>query len=79
MPSYLLSVLEYNIHQPDFPHLPQSDFALKYWQRFTDDGKKGMKEAGTSNVSHVSRKPLQCIAATTPVTGHVVEVKFSSV
>ena len=27
-----------------------------------------MKEADTSNINHVSRKPLQCIAATTPVT-----------
>ena len=31
--SYLLSVLEYNIYQAeyqaDFPHIPQSDFALK--------------------------------------------------
>ena len=30
-----LNVLEYNIHQPeyqtDFPHFPQSHFALKYW------------------------------------------------
>ena len=35
-----------------------------------------MKEAGTSNVCHVSRKPLQCIAAATLLTGHVVEVTF---
>ena len=35
-----------------------------------------MKEAGTLNISHVSRKPLQCIAATTPVTGHIIEVTF---
>ena len=33
-----------------------------------------MKEAVTSKVRHVSRKPLQCIAATTPLAGHVVEV-----
>ena len=37
-----------------------------------------MKEVGTSNISHVSRKPLQCIAATTPVTGHVVEITFET-
>ena len=33
-----------------------------------------MKDAGSSNVSHVSRKLLQCIDVTTPVTCHVVEV-----
>ena len=44
--------------------------------KHTHDGRKKMKEAGTSNKSHVSRKPLQYIAATTPVTGHVVEVTF---
>ena len=35
-----------------------------------------MKDAGTSNVRHVSRKLLQCIVATTPVISHVVEVTF---
>ena len=36
-----------------------------------------MGKAGTSNISHVSRKRLQSIAATTPVTGHVVGVTLS--
>ena len=35
-----------------------------------------MKGTGTSNISHVSMKPLQIIAARTPVTGHIVEVTF---
>ena len=37
-----------------------------------------MKDAGSLNVSHVSRKPLECIDVTTPVVGHVVEVTFSN-
>ena len=42
----------------------------------TTEDRKGMKHAGTSNVSHVSRKPLQCIDVTTPVASQVVEVTF---
>ena len=37
-----------------------------------------MKDVGTSNVSHVSRKPLQCIDATTSVVRHDVEVTFGN-
>ena len=33
----------------------------------TAEDRKGMKDAGSSNVSHVPRKPLQCIDVTTPV------------
>ena len=44
----------------------------------TAENSKGMKDVGTSNVSHVSRKPLQCIQVTTPYAGHVVEVTFRS-
>ena len=44
----------------------------------TTENSKGMKDVGTSNVSHVSRNPLQCIQVTTPYTGHVVEVTFPS-
>ena len=40
------------------------------------ENRKGMKGVGTSSVSHVSRKPLQCIGVTTPIAGHVVEVTF---
>ena len=36
-----------------------------------------MKDADSSNVSHVSRKSLQCIDVTTPVISHVVEVALS--
>ena len=35
-----------------------------------------MRDLSASNVSQVSRKPLQCIHITTPYTGHVVEVTF---
>ena len=42
----------------------------------TAEDRKGMKDAGSSNVSHVSRKLLQCIDVTTPVISHVVEVTF---
>ena len=38
--------------------------------------KKGKKDSGTSNVSHISRKPLQSIDVTIPVGGHVVKVTF---
>ena len=37
-----------------------------------------MKDAGTSNLSHVSRKPLHHIQVTSPYAGHVVEVTFRS-
>ena len=37
-----------------------------------------MKDVGTSKVSHVSRKPLQCIHITTPYAGHVVDVTFEN-
>ena len=40
----------------------------------TEENRKGMKDVSTSNVSHVSRKPLQCIDVTTPVAGHVAKV-----
>ena len=42
----------------------------------TAGDKKGMKDTGSSNVSHVSRKPLQCIDVTIPVISHIVEVTF---
>ena len=42
------------------------------------ENSKGMKDIETSNVSHVSRKPLQYIHITTPYAGHVVEVTFRS-
>ena len=38
-----------------------------------------MKDARSSNVSHVSKKSLQRIDVTTPVTGHVVEVTFETI
>ena len=37
-----------------------------------------MRDLSASNVSHVSRKPLQCIRITTPHTGHIVEVTFQN-
>ena len=42
----------------------------------TKENSKGMKDLSASSVSHVSRKPLQCIHITTPYAGHVVEVTF---
>ena len=42
------------------------------------ENNKGMKDVGTSNVSHVSRKPLQCIQVAAPYAGHAVEVTFRS-
>ena len=44
----------------------------------TTENSKGMKDVGTSNISHVSKNPLQCIQVTTPYAGHVVEVTFRS-
>ena len=61
-------------------HLLESDFALtsdKHTQ-MTKENSKGMKDLSASNVSHVSRKPLQCIHITTPYAGHVVEVTFGN-
>ena len=59
-------------------HLLESDFALTTGKdtQMTKEDSKGMKDLSASNVSHVSRKPLQCIHITTPYTGHVVEVTF---
>ena len=59
-------------------HLFESDFAFtagKYTQ-MTKENSKGMRDLSTSNVSHVSRKPLQCIHSTTPYAAQVVEVMF---
>ena len=42
----------------------------------TKENSKEMKELGASNVSHISRKPLQCIHITTPYEGLVVEGMF---
>ena len=49
----------------------------RWWQKAGNEMKKGMKVVGTSNVSHVSTKPLRCTDGTTPVAGHVVEVTLS--
>ena len=42
----------------------------------TTENRKGIKDKSTSNVSHVSRKPLQCTDVTTPYAGHLFEVTF---
>ena len=59
-------------------HLFEFDFPLTTGKRtqVTKEYSKGMKDLSASNVSHVSRKPLQCIYITTPYAGHVVEVTF---
>ena len=57
--------------------LPSAAINIRKWRQKTYW--KGMKDTGTSNVSHVSRKPLQCIDVTTPIVGHVVEVMFFGV
>ena len=61
-----------------FSHLLESDFALTTGNhtQMTKENSNGMKDLSASNVSQVSRKPLQCIHITTPYTGHVVEVTF---
>ena len=58
-------------------HLLEPDFALTTGKgtQMTKENSKGMKDLA-SNVSHVSRKPLQCIHITTPYAGHVAEVTF---
>ena len=59
-------------------HLLESDFALttgKHTQ-MTKENSKGMKDVNASNLSHVSRKPLQCIHIATPYAVHAVEVTF---
>ena len=53
-------------------HLLESDFALttgKHTQMNTQmmkENSKGIKDLSASNVSHVLRKPFQCIHITTP-------------
>ena len=44
--------------------------------QMTGENSKRMKDASTSNVSHVPRKTLPCTDVTTPIVGHVVEVTF---
>ena len=44
----------------------------------TTENSKGRKDVGTSNISHVSREPLECIHVTTPYIGHIVKVTFRS-
>ena len=80
MLSYLLSVLEYEIHQhgwqADFPHLPKVDFALNT-QKYKDDDRKQLTNRRCQVFKcNVSRKPLQCIDVIILDEGHVVEVTF---
>ena len=60
--------------------LPEPEFSLNYRKntQMTIENSEGMNDICTSSVSHVSRKPLQCIQVTTPYAGHVVEVTFRS-
>ena len=44
----------------------------------TKETSKEMKDLSASDLSHVSRKSLQCIHITTPYAGHVVEVTFAN-
>ena len=59
-------------------HLLESDFALTTGKdtQMTKENSKGMKDLSASNVSHISRKPVQCRHITTPYAGHAVEVTF---
>ena len=59
-------------------HLVEFDFALTTGKhaQMTKENSKGMKDLSALNLSHVSRKPLQCIHITTPYAGHVVGVTF---
>ena len=59
-------------------HLLMYDFALTTSKHteMTKENSKGMRDLSASNVSHVSRKSLQCIHITTPYAGDVVEVTF---
>ena len=59
-------------------HLLESYFALTTGKhkQMTKENNKEMKDLSATNVSHVSKKPLQCIHITTPYAGHVVEVTF---
>ena len=59
-------------------HLLKSDSALtagKHTQMTKEDS-KGMKDLNASNLSQVSRKPLQCIPIAAQNADRVVEVKF---
>ena len=56
----------------------KSDFALITDKptQMTKENSKEMKDLSASNVSYVSRKPLQRMHITTPFAGHLVEVTF---
>ena len=45
--------------------------------QMTTENSEGMKDGGTLNVSHVSRKPLQRIDVTTPEVGHICIIHTS--
>ena len=59
-------------------HFLKSDFGLTIGKltQMTKENSKEMKDLSASNVSHVSRKSLQCMHITIPYAGHVVEVTF---
>ena len=59
-------------------HFHESDFVLTAGnhKQMTKENSKGMKDVGTSEVSHVARKPLQCIHIATPHASKVVRVTF---
>ena len=72
------SVLEYNLKNTQIFLSPPKSLILTWTTdkhtEMTTENSKGKKDASASNVSHVSRKPLQCIHITTPYAGHIVEV-----
>ena len=59
-------------------YLLESDIVLTAGnhKQMTKENSKGMKDVGTSEVSHIARKPLQCIRIATPYAGKVVKVTF---
>ena len=65
---------------PHHTDLPQSGFSLNYQEAYTEDNRKQHKNERLEiqTLSHVSRKPLQCIQVTAPYAGHIVEVTFRS-
>ena len=72
-------------HSAHFPceKLPEkrewnSGFTDKHTKVVTEKSKR-MRHASTSDVNHVSRKPLQCINITTPRASQVVESRSESI
>ena len=63
-------------NKKNFSHYTKFDFALELLLKVRTEHSKRMVNIGPSNLSHVSKRPLQCIEVIACDAGHNVEVTF---